>query len=53
MRRTTARRILFGLIVLIVVLVPACNLRGGRLVLEGPTVSPEVAAAIQVAGTML
>jgi len=38
---------------LLLLLVPACEMRGTKLVLEGPEMAPEVSAAIGVAARML
>lgn len=45
--------LMMSCLALLLLLVPACEMRGTKLVLEGPEMAPEVSAAIGVAARML
>ena len=53
MWRLVVRAILAAAVALVVLLVPACELEGGRIKITGPSMSPELSTAISLAAELL
>ena len=52
MRQRVVRAALATATVLLVLLIPACELEGGRVKVTGPSIGPEISAAIGLAAEL-
>jgi hypothetical protein len=53
MRRTIMRGVIMLGVMVLTLLVPACGPGATHLTVEGPPISPEVSAAIQIAASVM